>query len=302
VARELEVPTSGEQVVMKKVSIIIPSRNEMFLDKTVNDILSKATGEIEVIVILDGESSYKIPSESKNVEVIKSPVRGMRKSTNLGASLATGDYFMKCDAHCMFSEGFDEILKADLEDNWVAVPRRYSLDPEEWSIRTWRPVADYHYFVWPWRLKDDISFRSLKWKDKAELKKDILIDDEMTSQGSCWIMSKEHFWKRIEGLSDERYGDFYQEFHQIGNMTWLGGGRVVVNKKCWYAHLHKGRQYGKGFSLSRKSAEQSSKFVLDYWINNKWPNRKYDFEWLIDKFWPVPTWPENWRSLLQGNR
>lgn len=271
----------------------------MFLDKTVNDILNKASGEIEIIVILDGDSEYSIPSESKNVRVIKSEVIGMRRSTGLGASLATGDYFMKCDAHCMFSEGFDEILKADLEDNWVAVPRRYSLDPDEWVTRTWRPVVDYHYFIWPWRNKNDISLRTLKWKDKAELKKDVLIDDDMTSQGSCWFMTKDHFWKRIEGLSDERYGDFYQEFHQIGNMTWLGGGRVIVNKKCWYAHLHKGRQYGKGFILSKRSAELSGKFTLDYWINNRWPNRKYDFEWLIDKFWPVPTWPINWKELMR---
>ena len=21
-------------------------------------------------------------------------------------------------------------------------------------------------------------------------------------------------------------------------------------------------------------------------------------DWLIERFWPVPTWPENWRSLV----
>ena len=36
------------------VSIIIPSRNEPFLQHTIDDILAKAAGEIEVIVVLDG--------------------------------------------------------------------------------------------------------------------------------------------------------------------------------------------------------------------------------------------------------
>ena len=39
---------------MKDVSIIIPARNEVFLQKTVSDLLTKAEGDIEVIVILDG--------------------------------------------------------------------------------------------------------------------------------------------------------------------------------------------------------------------------------------------------------
>ena len=40
------------------------------------------------------------------------------------AAIATGDFLMKCDAHCMFQEGYDEILKADCPDDGVLVPRR----------------------------------------------------------------------------------------------------------------------------------------------------------------------------------
>ena len=40
--------------VMNKVSIIIPARNEKYLEKTIRNVLENATGEIEIIAILDG--------------------------------------------------------------------------------------------------------------------------------------------------------------------------------------------------------------------------------------------------------
>ena len=44
-----------------KVSVIVPSRNEIFLNKTVEDLFRTATGEIEVIVILDGYWPETLP-------------------------------------------------------------------------------------------------------------------------------------------------------------------------------------------------------------------------------------------------
>jgi hypothetical protein len=37
-------------------------------------------------------------------------------------------------------------------------------------------------------------------------------------------------------------------------------------------------------------------FHADYWMHNRWPKQTRKFEWLIDHFWPVPTWPEDWRD------
>jgi len=39
---------------MSKTSVVIPSRNEPYLSNTVNDLLTKAKEDIEVIVVLDG--------------------------------------------------------------------------------------------------------------------------------------------------------------------------------------------------------------------------------------------------------
>jgi glycosyltransferase involved in cell wall biosynthesis len=288
---------------MSKVSIIIPSRNELFLFPTVEDIFRKAHGDIEVIVLLDGYWPSPLLNEHKNLTLIHRGIdRGMRDGINSAASIAKGDYLMKCDAHCMFAEGFDEELKRNCARNWVVVPRRYSLDAERWDIRKEKAPVDYHYLSYPWAKPEEIGMHGEVWKERAETRKDIMIDDEMSSQGSCWFMTKKHFQRFLGGLSEVGYGRFVQEFQEIGLKAWLGGGEVKINKNTWYAHLHKGKQYGRGYFINKKEMINGAVYSAEYWMQNKWGKRVHDIEWLIDKFWPVPTWMENWREVLQNKR
>src|SRR3990172_823176 len=289
---------------MGKVSVIVPSRNEIFLEKTLNDLLAKARGDVEVVAVLDGY----IPNppiaihDSRLVVLSTHEAKGMRNAINCGAAVSKGEYLMKADGHCMFEEGFDEVLKAECEDNWVVVPRRYSLDAENWAIMdTGKARVDYHYICWPWNKPQEPGMHGEVWRERAKARKDILIDDEMSSQGSCWFMTKKHFNDFLGGLPEEGYGSFVQEFQQIGNKTWLGGGRVVINKKTWYAHLHKGKKYGRGYYISQKKMVIGQSWSFDYCMNNRWEKRIHDIEWLIDKFWPVPTWPTNWKELVHEN-
>jgi glycosyltransferase involved in cell wall biosynthesis len=278
------------------ISVLIPSRNERFLEPTIKDILEKAVGDVEVIVTLEGYwPDPPLPSDKRITQIHFGVPQGMRPAINAAAEVANGDYFMKCDAHCMFDEGWDEKLLTDIEDNWVVIPRRKSLDAENWCIANKRPNIDYHYLSWPFVDPASPGMHGRWWRQRQEERKDIEIDDEMSSQGSCWFMSRKH-WDRLGGLHVEGYGSFIQEFQEVGCKTWLGGGEVKVNKKIWYAHLHKGKKYGRGYSSSPRSWNRGKLYSADLWINNRWSNRKYDFEWLIDKFWPVPTWPEDWRT------
>jgi hypothetical protein len=122
------------------------------------------------------------------------------------------------------------------------------------------------------------------------------IDDNMAFQGSCWFMPKKYF-ERFGGMSEVGYGTFIGEPQEIGNKVWLSGGRLIVNKKTWYAHLHKGSKYGRGYSVNGRELKQGNLYSVDYWYNNRWPERIHDIEWLIDKFWPVPSWPGKERDL-----
>lgn len=114
-------------------------------------------------------------------------------------------------------------------------------------------------------------------------------------------MHRSWFWGFLGGMSEVGYGTFTQEPQEIGMKTWLGGGAVKVNKKVWYAHLHKGRTYGRMYHQDRAEVVRGHNYSADYWMNNRWEKRIHDVEWLIDRFWPVPTWPVNWKEV-EGER
>lgn len=279
-----------------KLSVIIPSCKEQWLQITIDDILNKAKGEIEVIAYLDGYwPDPPIKDDSRVVLIHSSIKRGMRTAINSCARISSGEYLMKCDAHCIFGEGFDEILKADCEDNWLVVPRRYNIDDEKWERGN--KITDYMYLSRPERRPPDNphfwehGFHGILWKEKnrdEELKKKE-IDDLMSFQGSCWFMPKK-LYDDIGGMEIGTYGYFAQEAQELGNKVWLSGGRVIRNKKTWYAHLHKGKKYGRGYFLSSREIQKSAEATLDIWMNNKWEKQIHDMKWLIDKFSPVPGW------------
>lgn len=282
---------------MGKLSVLIPSRNEQFLVPTVADVLAKATGDVEVIAVLDGYWANPMPADDPRLKIIHySEPRGMRNAINAAASVATGETLLKCDAHVMFSEGFDEVLQQDLEDNWIVIPRRDRLDAENWTKQeTGKPPVDYHYLSCPITNKDGYSMHGAidnqRGKDRAAFE----IDETMSFQGSCWVMKRRH-WEWLGGMPEEFYGDFAQEPQQIGMKTWLGGGRVMVNKKTTYYHLHKGRKYGRGYFQSKREIVSGHYESARYWMLNKWDKRVHDIEWFIDKFAPVPTWPDDWKN------
>lgn len=287
---------------MAVVSIIIASRVDQYLQKTVDDLLAKAEGEVEIIVVLDGYWPNPILKDDPRVIIVHQGIIhdnvGMRGCINAAIDIARGDFVMKIDEHCMVAKGYDVKLAADCEDNWVVIPRRYRLDAENWKvIEDGRPPIDYMYI----QNKDGYLHGS-EWKRPERA--DIEIDDTMTMQGSCWFM-KRKFWDEVIGpMDDASYGPFANEAQEIGNKAWLSGGAVKVNKKTWYAHYHKTKNsQGLGFSNNqykayRAGVEKGRLFSGDYWLNNKWDKRVHDFEWLIEKFWPVPTWSGDRQKVL----
>jgi len=276
------------------LSIIIPSRNEQFLAKTVDDIFAKAKGEFEVIVILDEKDQFLTPRP--NLIIIKKQGDpGMRSAITQAIGATSGKYIMKTDAHCMFAEGFDITLSAECEDDWIVIPRRYSLEPEPWTIREGRPVIDYEYNPFPYLLLTSVKTGG-KWYQRAIDRKDILLDETMGFQGSCWFTTRKHF-DNIGGFEKgTSYDEFVLESEELANKTWLSGGKVMVNKKTWYAHLHKGNQFGRGYFLDKKHMKHMRVFYIDFWMHDRWPKRIHNIEWLIEKFMPIPGYPLDWQD------
>lgn len=290
-------------MIKGRLSVVIPNYNSPYASKTIQGVLDNAKGDIEVVVNV--EQLWPTPlSEDSRVHYIhgSAPI-GMRAGINKAVAMSTGEYVMKCDDHVMFGEGFDEILKADCEDNWVVVPRRYALDVENWKVEEREdnkyPI-DYMYIDFPRKGKNhDDGMHGVPWTQRRDERADILIDDTPSMQGSCWFMKREYF-DRLKLMSTEGYGQFSQEAQEIGFKAFLSGGALKVNKKTWYAHLHKGTRYGRMYKMPAGTAEASN-WSAEHWLNDREPNMIHKFEWFIDEKFPnMPSWPTDWKEQIRS--
>lgn len=280
------------------VSVVIPSRNELFLAPTVRDALSKASGVVEVIVALDGYwPDPPLSDDPRLILVHSGKPRGMRGGINAGVACARGEFVMKLDGHCALDQGYDIKLAADCEPNWVVVPRRYRLDADRWAVKRGTSPIDYQYLSYPDNPNDrggpGLHGRNWPERDRDAALRKVPVDDLMSAQGSCYFMARDYF-HRLELLDEANYGPFGSEFQEVGLKAWLSGGRVVRNKATWYAHLHKGRKYGRGYRLSRHAADKAVQYANRWMTDDAWDGQTRPFRWLIEHFWPVPGWPKEW--------
>jgi glycosyltransferase involved in cell wall biosynthesis len=284
---------------MSKVSVIIPSRKEPYLLQTLADLYARAAGSIEVIVVLDGDHpAYEFP-DYRGLKLVHNPVvRGLRSSVNAAVDIVRSKYIMKIDAHCTIGEGWDEILQADCDDNWIVIPRRYYLDAPNWKIDQSRHVDAMRY-IYPFIRPYKPRLTSRPWYEND--REAILIDEDMGYQGSCWFTTAKHF-KRLGGFSEHGYGTFADEQEEFGLKTLLGPweGKIIRNKKTWYAHWAKPSSHWKADPeaagrVTDEEREAGFYYSFDFWWHNRWPERVHDLEWLVDKFWPLPGWPDDWR-------
>ena len=296
----------GEAMSRGKVSVIIPARKEPYIRETLNDVMTNAVGDIEVILVLDGDiPDYELPDDKRLKIYHNSRPHGLRPCINAAIDVAKGKYVMKIDAHCTIGEGWDKILKADCEDNWVVVPRRYWFDAPTWSIVKDRPLVDAMRYQYPFKQVYNPRLTARPWPERAEEFKDEMIVEDMSYQGSAWFMHREH-WHRIGGMDPkDGYGTFGEEPQEIGLKTQLGPweGKLMRNKNTWYAHWSKPSEHwhtdpGEAGRVPMNEFHGANAWAFDHWWFNKWEERIHDFEWLIDKFWPIPKWPENWKWLF----
>lgn len=273
------------------LSVVIPSADPRFLPRMIPDLLAKADGPIEIIVSLDGvEFDYDHP----HVKLIRHPRLGMRGSLNAARAHVRGEWVMKTDEHCLFAEGFDAALQRDYSGG-LLIPRRYSLDAENWQIEdNAKGPRDYHYLscpVWSIRERDDYSMHGLEWPERTRARlSGHDLDETMSWQGSCYFMSRQHYeW--LGPLVEENWGTFAGEPQEIGLKTQLSGGHIYVTKRTWYAHLHKGKKYGRGYRPDKAEISAGHEYNAWYWMTNQWPDAKTTMRQLIEKWMPCPTWP-----------
>lgn len=115
------------------------------------------------------------------------------------------------------------------------------------------------------------------------------IADQMTCLGACWFLQRDRYWEL--GGMDEGHGSWGQMGVELACKTWLSGGRQVVNKKTWFAHLFRTQDTFKfPYPLSQAETDYARVYSRDLWLNDKWPGAKRPLNWLINHFAPLPGW------------
>lgn len=315
----------------EKCSVIIPARNEEFLQRTIEDVLAKSQADTEVIAILDGYwPDVGIHQHPKVTIIHHENSIGQRAAVNEGANLSQSKYIMKLDAHCCLDKGFDVKLMADCEYDWTVLPRMYTLHAFDWrcgrcGVRVYqggRPEkcepcggTDFERkMVWKrnrekrtdymW-IDQDLRMRYFDggclrpYGDAHALKRQCHhryrdwakedITDVMVGVGCCFFMHRERFLEL--GGMDERHGGWGQMAVEVAMKAWLSGGRQVINKKTWFAHLFRTQSgFGFPYKISGKDQTKAREYSNKLWKGNSWPNQKRNLDWLIEKFSPLPGW------------
>lgn len=218
-----------------KLSVIIPSYKDPFLKKTIEDLLvhSELGDELEIIAVLDGYWPVETVSDKRVRYVHLGKNRGMRDAINAGVAVSRGEFIMRTDEHCMFDQGFDRKMVEVCQPNWIITGVRYFLDPVKWERMDLKPYV-YERLA----IADNRKFEGRKWNERENERKDVMVDETMAMQGSCWVMPRKWWDEVIVELDSKNYGPLIQDSHEMVFKTWKAGGKLMVNKHTWFAHKH----------------------------------------------------------------
>lgn len=317
----------------KDLSILIPARNEMWLARTVQDILENIEMDTEIIVVLDGAWADPGIPQHERVKVIYVPTAlGQRAATNLACSLSEATYVMKTDAHCAFDKGFDRKMIEHMQDDWTMVPAMRNLHAFDWVCPDAKP-GDY---PWPKGQSDPHrryqspsgpcktcgkeTIRDVRWiakikplstsysfdsephfqyhneyKKRDAYKEDLKdgLTESMSIQGSCFLLTRKAYWEL--NISDEAFGSWGSQGIEVACKTWLSGGKVIINHHTWYAHLFRtqGGDFGFPYEQDEKQIQRAKAYARKMFFDGEWPLMKKPLSWLVEKFMPITPSEKN---------
>ena len=272
-------------MVKGRVSVIIPGRTELYFQETIDSALERATGDVEIIAIVDCDEPPDKPLGAQSdprVKLIKLDKGiGQRAAYNLGVRESSGEYVMKIDAHALVSPGYDEALKAHCPPKTTVLPEMRRLDVHKWKDKPRGKTRFMHFGL------DLYCHFWQSYRRRPEAKGEY--PEVMTGQGSCWFMTRE--WNDYIGLLDERVGSWGNVGIEVSLRTWLCGGSQIVNPKAWQAHWFRKDEGGFPYPMSGRQVARAHRYTWNnyYFKDDAFANQSRPFHWLIEKFQP-PGW------------
>jgi hypothetical protein len=207
------------------LSILIPARNEPYLQKTLEDIERNKVLDTEVLWMEDDG-------------------RGQRMCTTVLAQKAKGDHIMKCDAHVSFGPGFDRILLEEIDDRTILAPILMPLNGQSWTINGKKQMTHYAF---------DTNFIMQHVQMDTE--------DTMCLQGSCFMLKKSNYFDW--NLGDETLPSWGGQGVELGIKAFLNGGRCKTTRSTYYGHVfrHSTEEfpYDRGENPGKQATEELSR-------------------------------------------
>jgi len=249
---------------MIKLSVVIPSFKDPYLQKTIDSLLesSELGDQLEIIPVLGG--CWQELKDDPHITVVHTGTdRGMRGHINAGMSVARGEFVMRLDSHCILGKGYDRILTESCQPNWIVTARRFFLDPVKWEVMDTPPVEYERLTIQKDEQGNDVKFAGTPWRSRSKEREGIMIDEMTAMQGSMWIMPRKWFNEVIGELQIEGYGTLYQDSHEVTFKTWKAGGKLMLNKNTWFAH--KERSFPRTHNYGTAEATPGWQYSLSTW-------------------------------------
>lgn len=224
-------PKNYWQVCKETTSIIIPARNEKYLDLTIKNLAKNAVGKIEVIVVLDGYNQSIQQIKGLDIKVLKfDKVIGKRAAVNAGAAKAKGKYLFFIDSHCTMSEGWDTRLKYACGEKDLVVSSIIPIDEKTWKRKSDGGVYRHVYLT-----------QSLeeKWWNRSVNLEGPLFEETMAFTACGWMIQKAYF-DSLGGHDDLSLGHWGYEGAEWALKVWLNKkdpGRVLLRQDVYCGHL-----------------------------------------------------------------
>lgn len=272
---------------MSKLSIIIPYRNEEFIERTVDGLNKAIRGDTEILIEED-----------------TTPI-GQRAMQNKLARKATGDFLMKLDGHVIMKDGFDVDMMRDCPSDGLLTASILNLHAYDWvceqcGARNYQGVMPHAKcckwkkdVVWKPKPQPKVTFSyfdsKFAWVTSDDIS-DKPIDETMSIQGQGWICPTKLYWD-LE-LCDESFGSWGQQGVEMSCKLWLSGHRVLCTKDVWCAHLFRGID---DFPYKRDMSQVYNARVKshDLFWENKWTGQVRPFKWIIEHFNFPGDWTED---------
>lgn len=305
---------------MPDLSVLIPARNEHFMQATIDDVLKNARGDTEVIAIEDGYTNEPPLRPHPRLRLITNiDSIGQRAATNQAARESSAKFVMKLDAHCALDEGFDLKLMADCQRDWTMIPAMWNLHAWDWDCvgcgaatyqgvkptvcptcqatdfqmrMVWKPRKNRETLVW--RFDRHLQFQYWKEADaKAKAEKRELIET-MSFIGACMFLERDRFWEL--GGMDEAHGSWGQFGTEWACKSWLSGGSLITSRRTWFAHMFRTGNFAAPgqstwpYPISQQQIEHAREYSRTLWLGDNWNKQIHPLDWLIEKFRPVPDW------------